>query len=225
MLPIRSPPRDLVRPGRADAMEAPEWHEDRLSCSAACSPSPSPRSWWDCRLGSPAGSGNLAGASAARRPSRAERPDRLPLPAGRLARPHVHGQHDDGREQTTASLSAGGTTCLAPGDKSGYWVATMYNGASMVTPAGPQVIYYKTGVLDYTSVRPFPRACGSWSAARRRRPTSSCTTRAPSRAGSAATATRTPTSRPAAPVGTRLNVRMQTPSCWNGRPTPRPERP
>ncbi|MFD4953004.1 DUF1996 domain-containing protein [Streptomyces sp. NPDC058451] len=58
---------------------------------------------------------------------------------------------------TAASLDAGGTTCKAPGDRSGYWVPTVYNGDKAVLPVGPQTIYYKAGVTDYTSVRPFPK--------------------------------------------------------------------
>jgi hypothetical protein len=58
---------------------------------------------------------------------------------------------------TAAQLDAGGTSCLAPGDKSGYWMPTMYNNGVEIDPLGPQVIYYKTGVIDYTSVRPFPK--------------------------------------------------------------------
>ncbi|TQJ92232.1 DUF1996 domain-containing protein [Streptomyces sp. SLBN-31] len=58
---------------------------------------------------------------------------------------------------TTASLEAGGTTCKAPGDRSGYWMPTLYNGDQQILPVGPQVIYYKAGVTDYTSVRPFPK--------------------------------------------------------------------
>ncbi|MFG3002643.1 DUF1996 domain-containing protein [Streptomyces calvus] len=57
---------------------------------------------------------------------------------------------------TTASLRAGTTTCLAPGDRSAYWMPTLYDGDRPVLPVGPQVIYYKSGVTDYTSVRPFP---------------------------------------------------------------------
>ncbi len=34
-----------------------------------------------------------------------------------------------------------------------------------VRPIGPQTIYYKAGVTDYRTVRPFPRGCGSSSAA------------------------------------------------------------
>ncbi|CAL9392579.1 DUF1996 domain-containing protein [Streptomyces sp. enrichment culture] len=58
---------------------------------------------------------------------------------------------------TTASLDAGSTTCLAPGDRSAYWMPTMYDGDRPVLPVGPQTIYYKAGVTDYTSVRPFPK--------------------------------------------------------------------
>ncbi|MEU3348971.1 DUF1996 domain-containing protein [Streptomyces sp. NPDC006700] len=58
---------------------------------------------------------------------------------------------------TAASLDAGGTACKAPGDRSGYWVPTVYNGDKAVLPVGPQTIYYKAGVTDYTSVRPFPK--------------------------------------------------------------------
>ncbi|WP_199547741.1 DUF1996 domain-containing protein [Streptomyces sp. N35] len=58
---------------------------------------------------------------------------------------------------TTASLSAAGTKCLAPGDKSAYWMPTLLDGDRPVLPIGPQVIYYKAGVTDYTSVRPFPK--------------------------------------------------------------------
>ncbi|MFL1430469.1 MULTISPECIES: DUF1996 domain-containing protein [unclassified Nocardiopsis] len=57
---------------------------------------------------------------------------------------------------TLESLKQGGTTCLVPGDLSAYWMPTMFNGDQEVRPTGPQVIYYKSGIRDYTSVRPFP---------------------------------------------------------------------
>jgi len=50
----------------------------------------------------------------------------------------------------------GATSCLAPDDLSAYWFPTMFNGSTPVIPLGKQVIYYKSGVLDYTTVRPFP---------------------------------------------------------------------
>ena len=58
---------------------------------------------------------------------------------------------------TVSSLSAGETKCLAQGDLSAYWMPTLYNGDQAVNPVGVQTIYYKTGVNDYTSVRPFPK--------------------------------------------------------------------
>lgn len=50
----------------------------------------------------------------------------------------------------------GATSCLAPDDLSAYWFPTMFDGNTPIVPSGRQVIYYKSGVLDYASVRPFP---------------------------------------------------------------------
>ncbi len=58
---------------------------------------------------------------------------------------------------TTASLYGGSTTCKAPADASAYWMPSLYKGDKKILPVGPQVIYYKAGVTDYTSVRPFPK--------------------------------------------------------------------
>jgi hypothetical protein len=117
---------------------------------------------------------------------------------------------------TLATLQAGGSSCLAPGDKSGYWMPTMYNGTTAVNPVGLQTIYYKTGVNDYTSVRPFPPGLrfvvGS--------PAASATEfdNAPGyvagwECGDSYHNTDLPTS---CPAGSGINIRMQAPSCWNG---------
>jgi hypothetical protein len=58
---------------------------------------------------------------------------------------------------TTASLSAGGTSCTTVDDHSAYWFPTMLNGNTPVLPDGNQIIYYKSGVRNYNSVRAFPR--------------------------------------------------------------------
>jgi hypothetical protein len=58
---------------------------------------------------------------------------------------------------TTGSLSRSRTSCLTPQDHSGYWFPTLYAGNRIVDPVGPQVIYYKSGVYDYRTVRPFPK--------------------------------------------------------------------
>src|SRR3569623_1700242 len=52
---------------------------------------------------------------------------------------------------TLASLQAGGTACITPGDKTGYWLPTLLNGATAVPPVGRQGIYDKSGVNDYRS--------------------------------------------------------------------------
>ncbi|MFC0532389.1 DUF1996 domain-containing protein [Phytohabitans kaempferiae] len=117
---------------------------------------------------------------------------------------------------TTASLLDGNTMCVVPGDKSGYWMPTVYNGDTPVLPDGPQVIYYKSGVRDYTSVRPFPVGLrflvGS--------PTTTAAQFESSPAyqkgwecGDSYENVDFPAS---CPAGTQLNIRMQAPSCWDG---------
>jgi hypothetical protein len=114
-----------------------------------------------------------------------------------------------------ASLNAGGTTCTARGDRTGYWMPTMLNGTTPVMPIGAQVIYYKTGVNDYTSVRPFPAGLrflvGNMNATAAQFLTGSyegfeC--------GNSYHNADIPQG---CPTGTRINVRYQAPSCWDGR--------
>ncbi|MER5875188.1 DUF1996 domain-containing protein [Streptomyces sp. NPDC001910] len=88
------------------------------------------------------------------------RPDDPIVYPGQPGKSHDHtfmGNTTTNAASTTASLDSGGTTCKAPGDKSAYWMPTLLNGSTPVLPVGPQVIYYKAGVTDYTSVRPFPK--------------------------------------------------------------------
>jgi hypothetical protein len=117
---------------------------------------------------------------------------------------------------TLASLQAGGTSCIAPGDKSGYWMPTLLNGDAAVQPVGRQVIYYKSGVIDYRSVRPFPPGLryvvGSPAATLdefRNSPGAvegwEC--------GDSSFNWDFPAN---CPAGTQLNVRFQSPSCWDG---------
>jgi hypothetical protein len=120
---------------------------------------------------------------------------------------------------TTASLSSGGTTCKAPGDLSGYWMPTLYKGDTPVLPVGPQVIYYKSGVTDYTSVRPFPKGLrfvvGS--------PTQTADEFRNHRGfvegwecGDSYFNTEFPASCPDR-GDVQLNIRFQAPSCWDGK--------
>ncbi len=130
---------------------------------------------------------------------------------------HMHtfmGNTTTNAGSTTASLQSGGTSCIVPGDKSGYWMPTMYNGSQVVTPIGPQVIYYKTGVNDYTSVRPWPTGLrfvvGS--------PTASASEFLDAsvegwECGESFFNADFPAN---CPAGSQLNVRYQSPSCWDG---------
>jgi hypothetical protein len=73
---------------------------------------------------------------------------------------HMHtfmGNTTTNAASTIESLSKGQTTCKAKGDLSAYWMPTLLNGDTAVNPEGLQVIYYKTGVTDYRTVRPFPK--------------------------------------------------------------------
>ncbi len=58
--------------------------------------------------------------------------------------------------QSLQGAGVGNTTCIAPDDLSAYWFPTVYNGNQVVLPNFAQVVYYKSGILDYTKVVPFP---------------------------------------------------------------------
>lgn len=116
---------------------------------------------------------------------------------------------------TTQSLLAGTSACRVRADKSGYWMPTMFNGNTPVVPNFPQVIYYKSGVIDYTSVRPFPTGL--------RYVVGSVTStpqqfRAATAEGWECGDSYGNSDFPAhCPPGTQLNVRFQAPSCWDGK--------
>lgn len=116
---------------------------------------------------------------------------------------------------THQSLMTGGTSCRVPKDKSAYWMPTMYNGSQAVMPVGPQVIYYKSGVIDYTSVRPFPPGLryvvGSPNA------TAQQFLAASVEGWECGNSYDNPDFPASCPAGTQLNVRYQSPSCWDGR--------
>jgi len=110
----------------------------------------------------------------------------------------------------------GATSCLTPDDLSAYWFPSMFNGTAPVIPLGRQVIYYKSGVLDYTTVRPFPPGLryvvGSPSA------TLEQFRDHPGRVegwecGNSFFNWDFPAN---CASGSQLNVRFQAPSCWNG---------
>jgi hypothetical protein len=116
---------------------------------------------------------------------------------------------------TFDSLKSGGTSCRAPGDMSGYWMPTLYNGNQVVDPVGPQIIYYKSGVEDYTSVRPFPPGLRIVAGSPSATPAQFLPN---SPEGWTCSGTYNNADVPAScPAGSRLIVRYQAPSCWDGK--------
>ncbi|MCD0445476.1 DUF1996 domain-containing protein [Glycomyces sp. A-F 0318] len=57
---------------------------------------------------------------------------------------------------TLESLQQGETTCLVPADRSAYWFPTLFRGDEPITTDWHLVVYYKSGIEDYTAVEPFP---------------------------------------------------------------------
>ncbi|APU15882.1 MULTISPECIES: DUF1996 domain-containing protein [Actinoalloteichus] len=117
---------------------------------------------------------------------------------------------------THESLLAGDTSCRAPDDKSAYWFPTLYNGDEIVAPIGPQVVYYKSGVLDYTSVQPFPPGLrlivGSPMATQEEFRSAPGTVEG-FECGDSYHNYDFPEN---CPAGSQVNIRYQAPSCWDG---------
>ena len=132
---------------------------------------------------------------------------------------HLHtflGNTGTNAATTVASLQASTSTCFAPLDKSGYWMPTVLNGTTQILPVGTQTIYYKTGVNDYTSVRPFPTGLrflvGS--------PAATATQFATDpgyvagwECGDTYNSIDIPVT---CAAGSQLEIRYQAPSCWDG---------
>jgi Domain of unknown function (DUF1996)/F5/8 type C domain len=138
---------------------------------------------------------------------------------GQAGASHMHtfmGSTTTDAASTTGSLSAGGTSCVTPADKSGYWFPTMYNGDKVISPTGPQVIYYKSGIYDYRTVQPFPKGLrfvvGSPSATEDQFKTNPGAVEG-WECGNSSKNWDFPAN---CPAGSELNVRMQAPSCWDG---------
>ena len=110
---------------------------------------------------------------------------------------------------TPASLVGGATSCEDTLDASGYWFPTLLRNGVPVIPDAPTV-YYKSGVKDYRTVKPFPAGfkllvgdvhtpdaahfLGNW--------------QCPGFKGNDFPAS--------CPSGSSLVVRLTAPSCWDG---------
>ncbi|MDO0929027.1 DUF1996 domain-containing protein [Streptomyces sp. TG1A-8] len=120
---------------------------------------------------------------------------------------------------TTASPEGGATTCKVPADASAYWTPSLFKGDQKILPVGAQTISHKSGVTDYTSVRPFPKGLRfvvgdpmQSADGFRRHPGFvegwEC--------GDSYFNTDFPASRPSR-ADVQLDIRFQAPSCWDGK--------
>ncbi|WP_049576131.1 DUF1996 domain-containing protein [Nonomuraea sp. SBT364] len=132
---------------------------------------------------------------------------------------HMHtfvGNRTTNARSTPASLLAGGTSCTNPHDRSAYWFPSFYKADRLVEPIGDQVIYYKSGILEYWRVQPFPQGLrfvvGSPTATLEEFRDSPGTVEG-FECGDLSRSWDIPRS---CPAGTRVNVRYQAPSCWDG---------
>lgn len=138
---------------------------------------------------------------------------------GQPGRSHDHtfvGNITTDASSTLASLLAGETTCRVPADRSAYWFPTLFEGDRPVVSDWEQTIYYKSGVLDYRSVVPFPQGlrfiAGDMMATPEEFRDAPGAVEGYECGDSAHNwdfpAWCTP--------GTQMNIRYQAPSCWNG---------
>jgi Domain of unknown function (DUF1996) len=155
------------------------------------------------------------------RPTGVRLPVTAPVPTGPVPPrtayqefPSVCGPAGPGREDGVPGQFFGvapgaGTSCLYGTDRSTYWVPDLRQAGTVIRPERAEV-YYKSGIRNYNLVRPFPTgftlrsgtaaqaqaagAFASWSCGQ----------------GDALTF---PTS---CPAGSRMVLRLQAPSCWDG---------
>jgi len=133
---------------------------------------------------------------------------------------HLHtfmGNTTTNAGSTIASLSQGQTTCKAKGDRSAYWMPTLLNGNTEVNPEGLQTIYYKTGVGDYTSVRPFPKGL-RFVVGNAKNTDANKFLAATEEGFECGDSYRNKTIPATCPTerSVKLNIRYQAPSCWDG---------
>ncbi|MEV6861912.1 DUF1996 domain-containing protein [Streptosporangium subroseum] len=149
----------------------------------------------------------------------ANRPDDPIVYPGLPGASHMHtfvGNRTTNASSTSSSLLGGGTSCTNPHDRSAYWFPSFYKGAQLIEPTGNQVIYYKSGILNYWEVQPFPQGLrfvvGSPTATLAEFRDSPGTVEG-FECGDISRSWDIPTS---CVAGSQVNVRYQAPSCWDG---------
>jgi hypothetical protein len=87
-------------------------------------------------------------------------PDDAIVFPGQPGRSHLHdffANESTNAYSTPQSLRAASTNCVRPGDKSAYWVPTLYaNEGRTPVKALKADVYYTAGFRDFQSIQPFP---------------------------------------------------------------------
>ncbi|MFI7055441.1 DUF1996 domain-containing protein [Streptosporangium canum] len=149
----------------------------------------------------------------------ADRPDDPIVYPGLPGASHMHtfvGNKTTNAGSTASSLLGGGTSCTNPHDRSAYWFPSFYKGSQLIQPTGNQVVYYKSGILEYWRVQSFPQGLrfvvGSPTATLEQFRDSPGTVEG-FECGDISHSWDIPAS---CPAGSQVNVRYQSPSCWDG---------
>ncbi|MDC7123642.1 DUF1996 domain-containing protein [Cellulomonas fimi] len=151
-------------------------------------------------------------------PSHVASDDPIVFP-GRPGASHLHtfaGNVTTDAYSTPESLLRGATTCRVPADHSAYWFPTVLRAGQPVVSTWEQTFYYKSGIEDYTKVVPFPT--GLRFVAGDMMATPASFRAAPGfvegyECGDSAFNVSLPAW---CPPGTQVNIRYQSPSCWDG---------
>jgi len=109
------------------------------------------------------------------------------------------------------------STCTVPQDHSSYWFPALYRGDQPIEPDIPMTIYYKSGIEDYENVVPFP--AGLRFVAGDMMATVASFQSAPGavEGWECGDSTKNWSIPDYCAPGTELNIRYQSPSCWDGK--------
>ncbi|WP_405096768.1 DUF1996 domain-containing protein [Micromonospora sp. NBC_01412] len=112
---------------------------------------------------------------------------------------------------TLTSLRAGATTCDPVADRSAYWVPTLYQNGTAVTPQSVR-IYYQ-GITDRANVQPYPQGLrivvGN--------PLAAGPDQNPAARWNCVGIPQASRDFPVCPAGSRLETYLDFPTCWDGR--------
>ncbi|GAB3646118.1 DUF1996 domain-containing protein [Glycomyces tarimensis] len=117
---------------------------------------------------------------------------------------------------TPESLQDGETTCLVPADRSAYWFPTLTKDGEAALSTWHQVIYYKSGVEDYTAVRPFPEGLRFVAGSPGATPEEFANAPGAVEGFECGESFHNYTFPEHCPDSSWLNIRYQAPSCWDG---------